>query len=74
VSANAGGDTEYGESDDRGDAARGPEHEAGNGRGPVPGQPSLNAAVRRRRTDREFFLRVRDAIAQNHRALERLSR
>jgi hypothetical protein len=29
-------------------------------------------AVRRRRADQEFFLRLRDAMAQNHRALERL--
>jgi hypothetical protein len=37
-------------------------------------RPSLNAAVQRRRADRDFFLRVRDAIFQNHRALERLGK
>jgi hypothetical protein len=35
-------------------------------------RPNLTTAVRRRRTDREFFLRLRDAIQQNHKALERL--
>jgi hypothetical protein len=34
----------------------------------------LNTAVLRRRADQDFYLRLRDAIAQNHRALERLSR
>jgi hypothetical protein len=34
--------------------------------------PSLTTAVRRRRTDQEFFFRLRDAIQQNHKALERL--
>jgi hypothetical protein len=43
-----------------------------NGHDPVP--PSLNAAVRRRRADQDFFLRLRHAIQQNHRALERLGR
>jgi hypothetical protein len=46
--------------------------ETSNGNGPV--RPSLNAAVLRRRADRDFFLRLRDAIQQNHRALERLGR
>jgi hypothetical protein len=35
-------------------------------------QPSLTTQVRRRRADQAFFLRLRDAIQQNHRALERL--
>jgi hypothetical protein len=35
-------------------------------------QPSLTSQVRRRRADQAFFLRLRDAIQQNHRALERL--
>jgi hypothetical protein len=35
---------------------------------------TLNAAVRRRRADQSFFVRISKAIAQNHRALERLSR
>jgi hypothetical protein len=35
-------------------------------------RPTLTAQVRRRRTDQQFFLRLRDAIQQNHRALERL--
>ena len=46
--------------------------ETSNGNGPV--RPSLNAAVLRRRADRDFYLRLRDAIQQNHRALERLGR
>jgi hypothetical protein len=37
-----------------------------------PARPSLTTEVRRRRTDQEFFLRLRDAIQQNHKALERL--
>ena len=40
----------------------------------VPARPSLNSAVLRRRADQDFFLRLRDAIQQNHRALERLGR
>ncbi|MGP0030658.1 MAG: hypothetical protein ACLPVF_09165 [Acidimicrobiales bacterium] len=47
-----------------------PAHQSNGHRAPT----SLNAAVRRRRADRDFFLRVRDAIQQNHRALERLGR
>jgi hypothetical protein len=39
---------------------------------PARTQPSLTSQVRRRRADQAFFLRLRDAIAQNHRALERL--
>jgi hypothetical protein len=35
-------------------------------------RPSLTTQVRHRRADQAFFLRLRDAIAQNHRALERL--
>jgi len=35
-------------------------------------RPTLTAQVARRRTDQQFFLRLRDAIQQNHRALERL--
>jgi len=35
-------------------------------------RPSLTTQVRRRRTDQEFFLRLRDAIQQNHKALERM--
>jgi hypothetical protein len=42
------------------------------GRDGPDGRPSLTAAVRRRRTDQEFFLRLRHAIHQNHKALERL--
>jgi hypothetical protein len=34
--------------------------------------PSLTTQVRRRRTDQAFFLRLRDTIQQNHRALERI--
>jgi hypothetical protein len=35
-------------------------------------RPSLTTQVRRRRADQAFFLRLRDAMQQNHRALERL--
>jgi hypothetical protein len=35
-------------------------------------RPTLTAQVRRRRADQAFFLRLRDAIHQNHRALERI--
>jgi hypothetical protein len=52
--------------------------ETSNGSGPAngngPARPSLNAAVLRRRADRDFYLRLRDAIQQNHRALQRLGR
>jgi len=51
----------------------------GAGTGPQPdpsaadrSRPSLTSQVRRRRTDQAFFLRLRDAIQQNHRALERI--
>jgi len=40
---------------------------------PLDRRPTLNTMVLRRRTDQAFFLRVRDAIQQNHKALERLS-
>jgi hypothetical protein len=39
---------------------------------PEEARPTLTTLVRRRRADQAFFLRLRDAIAQNHRALERL--
>jgi len=52
--------------------------ETSKGNGPAngngPARPSLNAAVLRRRADRDFYLRLRDAIQQNHRALQRLGR
>ena len=48
----------------------GREEARGNGRDDP--RPSLTAQVRRRRTDQQFFLRLRDAIQQNHKALERL--
>jgi hypothetical protein len=34
---------------------------------------SLTTQVRLRRADQEFFLRLRDTIQQNHKALQRLS-
>jgi hypothetical protein len=37
-------------------------------------RPTLNAAVRRRRADRAFYIRLAGAIRQNERALERLKR
>jgi hypothetical protein len=38
-----------------------------------PARPSLTTQVRRRRADHAFFLRLRDAIHQNHKALERIA-
>ena len=38
------------------------------------GRPTLNTAVRRRRADRAFYLRLVGAIRQHERALERLKR
>jgi hypothetical protein len=43
-----------------------------DGAAPDRAQPSLTSQVRRRRADQAFFLRLRDTIQQNHRALERL--
>jgi len=53
-----------------------PSASSGSG-APDPGdggraRPTLTVQVRRRRTDQQFFLRLRDAIQQNHKALERL--
>jgi hypothetical protein len=39
-----------------------------------PGRPTLNTAVRRRRADRAFYLRLAGALRQHQRALERLKR
>jgi hypothetical protein len=52
------------------EASGGPEEATTGGRDDP--RPSLTAQVRRRRTDQQFFLRLRDAIQQNHKALERL--
>jgi hypothetical protein len=35
-------------------------------------RPSLTTQVRLRRADQEFFLRLRDTIQQNHKALQRM--
>jgi hypothetical protein len=40
----------------------------------VPGRPTLNASVRKRRADRAFYIRLAGAIRQNEGALERLKR
>jgi hypothetical protein len=37
-------------------------------------RPTLNSAVRRRRADRAFYIRLAGAIRQNERALQRLKR
>jgi hypothetical protein len=37
-------------------------------------RPTLNTAVRRRRADRAFYVRLAGAIRQHERALERLKR
>ena len=39
-----------------------------------PPRPTLTSLVRRRRTDRAFYIRLAGAIRQNERALERLKR
>jgi hypothetical protein len=39
-----------------------------------PVRPTLTAAVRRRRADQAFFLRLAGTIAQNQQALDRLIR
>ena len=67
--------TEHGESE-QGEAASGV-GDPGPGPQSAPSapdrtRPSLTVQVRRRRTDQAFFLRLRDAIQQNHRALERI--
>jgi hypothetical protein len=41
---------------------------------PEASRPTLDTAVRRRRADLDFFLRLREAMDQNRRALERLGR
>ena len=57
--------------DDRPPGMSGGREEA-NASGRDHPRPSLTAQVQRRRTDQQFFLRLRDAIQQNHKALERL--
>ncbi len=57
--------------DDGSPGAPGGPEQAAAGRRDDP-RPSLTTQVRRRRTDQQFFLRLRDAIQQNHKALERL--
>jgi hypothetical protein len=50
-----------------------PDEPAASGPGaPDRTHPSLTTEVRRRRADQAFFLRLRDAIQQNQRALERI--
>jgi hypothetical protein len=46
--------------------------DSSGGAAPDDRRPNLTTQVRRRRADEQFFLRLRDAIQQNHRALERL--
>jgi len=61
------------------DAANAPDLPVAPGPSKGPGasnrddkRPSLTTQVRRRRADQAFFLRLRDAIHQNHKALERM--
>jgi hypothetical protein len=54
------------------DHAEGAPQDHGSPTAPDRTRPSLTSQVRRRRADQAFFLRLRDAIQQNHRALERL--
>ena len=46
--------------------------DAGDPAREAPRRPTLNAAVRRRRADRAFYLRLAGAIRQNACAVERL--
>jgi hypothetical protein len=48
-------------------------HEIADPEPTTPKRLSLNAAVRRRRRDEAFFLRITAAIAQNERALQKLT-
>jgi hypothetical protein len=45
-----------------------------NGHAATTAPPSLDTAVRRRRADQAFFLRLGRAIAQNEQVIQRLSR
>jgi hypothetical protein len=54
------------------DHVEGAPQDQGSPPAPEHTRPSLTTQVRRRRADQAFFLRLRDAIQQNHRALERL--
>ena len=54
------------------DHAEGAPEDQGAQAAPDRARPSLTTQVRRRRADQAFFLRLRDTIQQNHRALERL--
>ena len=57
-----------------GDGADGTSDDPPGGPGGGAARPTLNTAVRRRRTDRAFYIRLAGAIRQNERALERLKR
>ncbi len=59
------------QSGDGGSAHPGAEADPGAGTGSRR-RPTLNASVRRRRTDRAFYIRLAGAMRQNERALERL--
>ncbi len=56
------------------------DHQGGAGDAVTPSapggarRPTLNDAVRRRRADRAFYLRLADIMRHNERALERLAR
>jgi hypothetical protein len=54
------------------DHVEGAPQDQGSPSAPEHNRPSLTTQVRRRRADEAFFLRLRDTIQQNHRALERL--
>lgn len=55
------------------DSGRSDRQRAPGGNEP-PGRLTLNAAVRRRRADRAFYIRLAGALRQQERALERLKR
>jgi hypothetical protein len=67
------GSTDIGDHGHNGAGTAGLNPDAGAPAG-SPKRPTLNSSVRRRRTDRAFYIRLAGAIRQNERALERLKR
>ncbi len=68
-----GGDRNHGHNGAGGAGGAGSRPDANTPAG-SPKRPTLNTSVRRRRTDRAFYIRLAGAIRQNERALERLKR
>jgi hypothetical protein len=79
VHDNGSHDNESHDNESHGNGSHGNESHGGHGGGPLvepgrTGRPTLNTAVRRRRADRAFSMRLAGAIRQQGRALERLKR